>query len=292
MKPPVFDYKKARSEAEALDLLKENEDAKVLAGGQSLIPLLNMRLARPTLLVDVMGLTALSGVADDGETLRIGALTRHKDLERDPVIASRMPFLAEAATLIGHEAIRTRGTLGGSVVHADPAAEFPLVLHTLGAELHLVKSGSERWVPVEDFFYGFMMTAILPDELLEEVRFPARQPGDGFAIREFARRSGDFALAAAACHIHWGPGGRPDSVRLSLGGVGPGPVRAQTAEEAILAGAGEGDLVEVSRLIHKEIDPGDDVHATRAFRAHLAHTLAADALKAAWSQARQSGEVS
>ena len=287
MKPAPFVYERPRTVREAAVLLRERQDAKVLAGGQSLVPLLNMRLASPSILVDVNDVDEMKGIRLKDGRLRIGALTRHQELERDPVIRKGAPLLAEAARLIGHEAIRTRGTIGGSVAHADPAAELPLALHVLGATVHLVSEGGERSLAVEDFFQGLMLTAMEAEEVLVDITVPVKAPREGTAIREFARREGDFAVVAAAVRMRLGEDGDIVEARVSLGGVGPGPVRAHAMEAALLGLRDEASVLRRAALVREEIDPEDDVHASRAFRTHLASTLTEDAARSAFAAARQ-----
>lgn len=289
MKPAPFRYERPRTVAEAAALLASEANAKVLAGGQSLVPLLNMRLASPDLLVDVNDIDAMKGVRKEDGHLVIGALTRHRELETDPLLKEEAPLLPEAARLIGHEAIRTRGTIGGSVVHADPAAEWPLVLHALEAELTLVSTTGRREVPIDAFFFGYMLTAIEVDELLYEIRIPGRGKREGSAITEFTRRDGDFAVVAAAARIRLDEGGRVAHARLSLGGVGPGPVRAVAVEEALRGAGDEGAVAAAAAFAGEDIEPEDDVHASGTFRRHLARVLAEDALRSAYGRALAEG---
>ncbi len=229
MKPARFDYRAPVSVDEALPLL--GLDSAVLAGGQSLVPLLNLRLARPELVVDVNGIAELDYIRAGGGPLWIGALTRQVSLERSELVRRRWPLLHKAVGFVGHPQIRSRGTVGGSVAHADPAAELPAALVALDARIHLRSTGGARALPASEFFRGPLYTAREPDELLVEIEVP-EQPGDaGSGFAEHARTHGDFATAGAAAVI------APDHAGIALLGAGPAPVRAEAAERALAGGA-------------------------------------------------------
>ena len=230
MKPPRFDYAAPSSVEEALPLL--GEAATLLAGGQSLVPMLNLRLARPELVVDINGLAELDYLSDEDGALRIGALTRQATLERSELVAARWPLLRKAARLVGHPQIRTRGTVGGSVAHADPAAELPTALIALGARVRLRSAGGDRSVDASEFFLGPLYTAREPAELLVEVEVPEQPEGAGAGFAEQARTHGDFATAGAAAVV--APDGRAG---IALLGAGPIPARAEAAERALAGGA-------------------------------------------------------
>ena len=231
MKPADFAYDDPRTLDEALALLAREEDVKVLAGGQSLVPLLNFRLARPERLVDVNRVEELAYLRRDGEVLRIGALARHADVERSQEVASGWPLLSQAVRYVGHAQIRARGTVCGSVAHADPAAELPVALAALDARFHVRSLRGARTLTAEKLFLGFLTTSLEPDELLVEIEVPAPPPGGGSAFVEHARTHGDFALGGAAAVVGGG------ETRLALLAAGPVPVRAREAEAAMLAGA-------------------------------------------------------
>ncbi len=198
MKPAPFSYRKPTTISEASALLAEyGEDAKVIAGGQSLVPLMNFRLARPQYLVDINGLTSLDYIRDEGAWLSIGALTRERTIERSPLVASQLPLLAAASRWIGHPAIRSRGTIGGSIAHNDPSAEYPLIATLLDAVVVAHGPRGERRVPVRELFVTYLTTSLEPDEIIAEVRFPKPPPGAGWSFQEMARRRGDFAIVAA-----------------------------------------------------------------------------------------------
>jgi CO/xanthine dehydrogenase FAD-binding subunit len=230
VKPAPFDYRAPASVEEALPLL--GDDSTILAGGQSLVPLLNLRLARPELVVDINGIAELDYVRDEGEVLRIGAITRQVALERSELVRRRWPLLGKAIRLVGHPQIRTRGTVGGSVAHADPAAELPVALTALGARFHLRSPGGTRAVDASEFFLGPLYTVRKADELLVEIEVPEQPDGAGSGFAEHARTHGDFATAGAAAAV--APGGPAAIVLL---GAGPRPVRASAAEEALAGGA-------------------------------------------------------
>ena len=230
MKPPRFEYRAPASVEEALPLL--GLDSTVLAGGQSLVPLLNLRLAQPELVIDINGIAELDYIRADDGPLRIGAMTRQVTLERSELVRRRWPLLHKAVRLVGHSQIRTRGTVGGSVAHADPAAELPVALTALGARFHLRSPGGARAVDASEFFLGPLYTVREPDELLVEIEVPEQPEGAGSGFAEHARTHGDFATAGAAAVI--APG---RSAGIALLGAGPVPARAEAAERALAGGA-------------------------------------------------------
>jgi carbon-monoxide dehydrogenase medium subunit len=230
VKPAPFEYSAPATVAEALPLL--DLDSTVLAGGQSLVPLLNLRLARPEVVVDINGIAELDYIRADDGALRIGAMTRQVALERSELVGRRLPLLNEAVRFVGHPQIRSRGTVGGSVAHADPAAELPVALIVLGARIHLRSPGGARAVAASDFFLGPLYTLREPDELLVEIEVPEQPDGAAGGFAEHARTHGDFATAGAAAVI--APGGH---ARVALLGAGPVPARAEAAEQALVNGA-------------------------------------------------------
>jgi carbon-monoxide dehydrogenase medium subunit len=289
MKPAPFRYARAWSLAEATALLAEAPgDAKVLAGGQSLVPMLNMRLVRPAVLVDVNGLRELTGITPTPEGgLHLGALTRHAELAASPAVIARAPLLAEAARHVGHAAIRNQGTLGGSLAHADPAAELPAALLALGARVRVTGPRGAREVAAGAFFRGLLSTALEADEILIAVEVPVQPPGWGFA--EVARRPGDFALAGVAvCVGHpltlpspprGGEGETGEVVRVVGFGVGDRPLRLSSAER-LLAGAtlDPETAARAGTAAGPDCDPPSDVHGSAEYRRHLATVLAERAL--------------
>ena len=257
MKPAAFDYVRAETAEEALDVLRRHgPEARVLAGGQSLLPMLAMRLARPRVLVDVMRVAAWRRIGAERGGLRVGAAVPQVMLQRHPGLAASHPLLAQALPWVGHAQTRNRGTVCGSVAHADPSAELPLVLVALGAEIHLRSPRRARRVPAEDFFLGMMATGRADDELIEAVVLPARNPGSGHAFQEFGRRHGDFAIVACAAVADGG------GVRLAVGGVADRPlVFALPLPGPDLDAA----LDDVAWRLHAR----DDLHATAAYRRGL-----------------------
>jgi CO/xanthine dehydrogenase FAD-binding subunit len=288
MKPPSFDYVAPRSLEEALDILGQHGSAaKVLAGGQSLVPLLNLRLAGPELLVDINDVQGLDRLSAWDGGLAIGALVRQSDLERADVVRERLPLLAEAAALVGHPAIRHRGTAGGSLAHADPAAELPAAVLALEATLVVSGRNGTRSLAASEFFTGYLTTALEPDELLTEIRVAGVPRGTGSAFVEMSRRSGDFAICGAAALVTLNAGGRCDRVRLALCGVGAGPVRARGVEDALLGEVPTGTLLqEAAQRVLADIDPPSDIHGSAAYRRKLAVVMARRAIELA---ARRAG---
>lgn len=272
MKPASFVYERAESIDDALARLAERGDeVKVIAGGQSLVALMNMRFARPDSLLDITQIDELRGWRLAGGTLEIGALTTQTDLERDGELAKHCPLLAEAIPHIAHAAIRNRGTIGGTVAHADPAAELPIVLSALRGSVTLRKQGSERVVAADDLFYGFLMTAIAEDELLVTVNMPCTGTGTGTAFEEFARRPGDFALVSVACVVDH-DGDQVGPARVVLGGVDSTPFALDGLQG--LEGAGRSDAVErAAALVREQVDPTGDIHGSTEYRRNLASEL-------------------
>jgi len=290
MKSAPFEYVAPATVDEAVRLLAEHGDeAKVLAGGQSLVPVLALRLARPGVLVDVNRVDGLAGVRRDNGRVRVGALTRHAAVERDPDLAAAVPLLARAAPLIGHFQIRNRGTIGGSLAHADPAAEWPAVALALDAELEVRSSGGQRTIAAADFVVSTFMTALEPDDLLVAAWFPVWGAGAGFAVEELARRSGDFAIAGAICGVQVA-GPAVTRAAISLLGMGSTPLRARAAERRLTGARPDDlDLEEVGQLAVADCDPPDDVHASGSYRRRVGAALVSRALARAMREAQ--GEV-
>jgi carbon-monoxide dehydrogenase medium subunit len=288
VKPAPFEYHRPTSADEAIALLTEHGDeAKVLAGGQSLVPLLGLRLSRPAHLVDVNRIGELSGVAN-GDGLRLGATVRHHTLEASDTVRDGSPLLAAAAPFIGHRAIRNRGTIGGSVAHADPAAELPAVLLALDASVEARSGRGTRVIPANDLFTGFLSTSLDVDELLTAVLIPPWPTRAGWSFHEFNRRSGDFAIVGVAAVVRLAANGSIDGARLAFLGVDSRPVRAETAE-AVLGGANpSADLwSEAARQAAAELSPTSDVHGSATYRKHLAGVLAERALHDAHRRASE-----
>ena len=282
MKLPYVEYEAPATMAEAVDLLAEYQDeASVLAGGQSLIPLMALRLARPALLIDINGLTELSLVAVEDGRVTIGAMTREYVAEDSATVGDTVPLLAAALPLIGHEAIRSRGTIGGSLAHADPAAELPAVARALDAEFVVRGRAGERVVPAADWFEGYLATSRRPDEILAEVRFPAAGPGTGVAFLEVARRHGDFAIVGLAVSLTLADGVISDA-RLAFAGVSDVPVRAAEAEDLLIGQRPSAELfAEAARVATAPLDPPADLNGSPEYRKQIAATLVRRGLQAA-----------
>jgi aerobic carbon-monoxide dehydrogenase medium subunit len=288
MKLPPFDYEAPTAVSEAVELLAEHLDqASVLAGGQSLIPLLALRLARPEVLIDINGVDELSGVAAADGWVGIGAMTREYVAEESGTIANAVPLLAAALPLIGHEAIRSRGTIGGSLAHADPAAELPAVARALDAEFVVRGPSGERVIPAADWFDGYLMTSRRPDELLVEVRFPAAGPGTGVSFQEVARRHGDFAIVGLAASLVLS-GGVISDARLAFAGLSDVPVRATAAEDLLVGERPSEELFdEAARRATDGVDPPDDLHGSSDYRKTVAAVVVRRGLRAAADNARE-----
>ena len=291
MKLPPFAYEAPTTVAEAVDLLVEHGDeASVLAGGQSLIPLLALRLARPAVLIDINGVGELSGVSADNGQVAIGAITREYVAEESSTIADAVPLLAAALPLIGHEAIRSRGTIGGSLAHADPAAELPAVARALDAELVVRGPSGERVIPAAEWFEGYLTTSRRPDELLTEARFPAAEPGTGTSFTEVARRHGDFAMVGLATSLVLADGVISEA-RLAFAGVSDVPYRAAAAEDLLAGERPSAELFdEAARRATDGIDPPADLHGSSDYRRKVAATLVRRGLRTAADNAARGSD--
>lgn len=280
MKPARFDYYEPKTLSEALDLLaKFGETAKPLAGGQSLVPMMNMRLARPAQLVDLNGVREISYLKVEHGELRIGAMTRQRLLERSPIVAEGWPLLREAARYIGHVQIRNRGTVGGSLAHAYPSAELPVAMMALNATFVLQSVQGKRTLAAEEFFVDVMTTVLKPAELLVEIRVPQTVPGTGWSFQEVSRRHGDFALMGVAGLIALKGDGKIDRAKLVFTGVIP--VVARAAETLIGQKPDSPRFTEVASAAAGELDPESDIHASVEYRREVGKALARRALEEA-----------
>ena len=287
MKTPPFEYHAPRTVEEALSLLHEHGDeAKVLAGGQSLVPLLAMRMARPSQLVDINEVEGLAGIRPlDGTGVAIGTLTREREAERSSLVAERLPVLAESLPHIGHVSIRNRGTIGGSLAHADALAELPAVAVVTEAEMVVRSAAAERIVPAEGFFVGHFSTSMADDELLTEVRLPTGPPGAGWAFHEIARRHGDFALVGVATMLRL-EDNRVAEARIALMGVADRAMRATEAERALVGQApGDDTFAAAAAEAVRPFEPASDIHGSGEFRRHLAGVAVRRALTTAAARA-------
>jgi aerobic carbon-monoxide dehydrogenase medium subunit len=287
VKPAPFEYFAPHSVAEAVHLLAEHgTEAKVLAGGQSLVPLMNMRLARPSVIVDISRIPGLDYITP-GPMLRLGALCRQRTAEKSAEVGARCPLLRDALRLVGHTQIRNRGTVGGSIAHADPAAELTAVLAALGGEVMVQGPKHTRVIAAPDFFVTYLTTSLAADELLTEVRFPPLPPGAGWSWMEIARRHGDFALVGVGAVLALRNGVIADA-RIALTGVGPTPVRAQEAERLLARRAPSEDLwTEAGVAVTDSLEPDGDIHASAEYRKHVAAVLTRRALHEAHTRVRE-----
>jgi len=285
VKPPKFEYHAPSTLDEALALLaRYNGDAKLLAGGQSLVPLLNFRLARPAALIDLNRITSLAYIREHDGHVRLGAMTRQRAIEFSPVVARRLPLLREATRWVGHLPIRSRGTIGGSIAHADPSAEYPAVLTALEGEVVARGPKGERTLSSGALFETYLTTTLAPDEILTEVRLPVMPEGAGWAFEDLARRHGDFAIVGVAAAV-WRSGGRV-TARLATAGAGGTPRRLRAAEEIVERdGLGAAAIEAAGRRASELVEPDADIHASADYRRHLAGVLTERALKRAAERA-------
>lgn len=275
MKPAPFKYVAARHLDEVMELLAEyGDEAKVLAGGQSLIPTMSFRLAQPEVLIDLNGVDGLDGISATDNGLRIGTMCRQRAVEHSELVAQRTPLLTETMPWIAHPQIRNRGTFGGSLAHADPASELPAVVSVLGGSFHIRRQDGEERVTSEDFFQALFETAIGPEDLLLGVEIPAQPTGSGWAFQEFARRHGDYALVGVAVSLRV-EGGVCRGARIALLSVGEGPMRARKAEQSLVGESLSPAILEraADLAARQDIDPPGDIHASTAYRRHLAEVL-------------------
>jgi carbon-monoxide dehydrogenase medium subunit len=286
VKPPEFDYVAPATLEEAQGALAADPDAKVLAGGQSLIALLALRMTYPTTLVDLRRVPGLTGVATDDGVVRIGAMTRQRAAERDATLTERVPLLVEALAHVAHPQIRNRGTVGGSVVHADPAAELPAVFLALDGRVHATSARGTRAIGADGFFAGFLMTALEPDEIVTAVELPAAPARTGAACAEVARRHGDYALAGAVAQVTRGGDGSVSGARAALLGVADRPVRLHEVEQALLGSTGDDAAVRAAAAAaDRGWSPVDDPQLSAEYRVHLARVVTRRALEQAMERA-------
>jgi len=293
VKPAPFEYHRPESLDAALALLAQHGwDAKLLAGGQSLVPAMNFRLAQPAVLIDLNRVAELDYLRADDGALRVGAMTRQRAAERSPAVARLAPLVAETLPFVAHPQIRNRGTMGGSIAHADPAAEMPAVMLALGARIHLRGPGGTRAVAAEEFFTGLFGTALEPEEILTEVEIAAPAPGTGWAFEEISRRHGDYALAGVAATVALDGDGRCREARIALLSVGAGPVLAAEAAAALVGQTPGEEAVRAAAdaAASRDADPPADIHASTAYRRRLVEVLVRRVLPRAFERARASAE--
>jgi len=286
MKPPAFRYVRARSLDEATaELAKEGGDAKVLAGGQSLVPMLNFRMAHPSALIDINQIPNLDEIKAEAGSVRIGALTRHHAVEMSPLIAQKLPLIAAAAKHVAHVTIRNRGTFAGSLSHADPAAEWPLVTRLFDAEISTRTPAGGRTLSAHDFFVSYLTTVLAEDEIVTDIKIPVPPAGTGWGFEEMSRRLGDFALAAVGTLVTVRDGVCTQA-RIALAGVGVTPLRAPGAEALLQGQALTEDAIQAAAAqAATECDPPSDIHASAELRRHLVSVLVRRALVAAVQRA-------
>jgi CO/xanthine dehydrogenase FAD-binding subunit len=288
MKPPAFDYVRATSIDDAIAALaRAGADGKLLAGGQSLMPMLNFRLIRPSILIDINRIPGLDRIAEAEGGLAVGALARHHKVETSPIVAARFPIVAAAMAQVAHLAIRNRGTIGGSLAHGDPAAEWPMLCVLLGARLTIRGPDGRRTIPAAGFHVGPLTTALAETELIEEVWLPDLPPATGWGFEEVARRAGDFAIVAMGATVALADGAI-SAARIAITGAGGVPMRMASAE-GVVAGVAALDaaLLELAaRAVMDAIEPGSDLHASADYRRHLAGALTKRVLKAAFLRAK------
>ncbi|HZT08572.1 MAG TPA: xanthine dehydrogenase family protein subunit M [Chloroflexota bacterium] len=283
MYPASFTYVAPRSLEEALDLLTRlSGEAKLLAGGHSLIPAMKLRLSEPGSLIDLGRVPELAGVRVDGETLVIGALTVHADLAESPLVRQHLPGLADAASLIGDVQVRNRGTIGGSAAHADPGADEPVILTALDATFALASANGRRFVQADEFFTGFFTTALAPNEILTEVRIPIPPRNVATAYAKLGHPASGYVLVSAGALVRRAPNGAFESARIALGGLGGGPTRARGVEEALQGAPVTPDAIAAAASRAAEgTDPDDDPYASAEYKRHLATVLARRAIESA-----------
>lgn len=291
MKPAPFDYYAPTSLAEALERLAQyGSEAKPLAGGQSLIPMMNFRLALPAVLIDLNNIPDLAYLRLHDSELRLGAMTRNSTIEHEPLVAEHAPLLAATMPHIAYPAIRNRGTFGGNIAHADPAAQLPAVTVALQGRCRLRNRAGERWVTADDFFVGTFSTVLQPDELLIEVALPPLPPRSGWSYRQVARQHGDYAMVGAAAMVALDDRGRCGEARLVFLGVGDRPVVARQAAQALIGQSPTPEAIRNAAAIaaRADVDPGSDIHASAAYRRHLTEVLTRHALGEAFERAGRS----
>lgn len=292
MKPPPFEYYAPHTAEEALTHLAEHGyDAKALAGGQSLIPMMNFRLAQPEILIDLNNIASLSFIKrDDNGGLRIGAMARHAQVEGDPLVAELAPLIYEAMPKIATSQIRSRGTFGGSIAHADPSAELVAISVALNGRFRLLSQNGERWFSANEFFLGMFTTQIEPEELLVEINIPPLPPRSGWSLMEVARRPHDFAMVGVAAVVTLDDRGHCQHARIVYLSVGDGPVEARLAAELLIGQEPTPDSIRAAAetAAADDVDPSSDIHASAAYRRHLVNVLTGRALHQAFQLARTS----
>jgi carbon-monoxide dehydrogenase medium subunit len=292
MKPAPFEYHAPDSLEQALELFSQySAEAKILAGGQSLVPAMNFRVVQPSMLIDLNRVAELSYIHEDGKVIRVGAMARERHLEFDPAIAKRTPLLHEAVPFIAHPQIRNRGTIGGSLVHADPAAELPVLMTALNARLKARNTSGERWIDARGFFTGMFTTALTVDEILVEIELPFMAAHTGWSFMEVAPRAGDYAMMGVAALVTLDENGKCIGLKLVYLNAGDGPVEAMEAEKLLVGETLNDERINETAMFasEKEINPFGNIHASADFQRHLAKVLTTKALKQAAQRATERG---
>lgn len=291
MKPATFTYLQPKTVEESLKYLAEfGDDAKVISGGQSLIPLLNMRLATPGYLIDLGGITDLKNIHADDETIFIGALTKQVDVERSPLIKEKCPLLHEAIRFIGNAQIRNRGTVGGSIAHADPSAELPCVLSALRGNIVIASDDDERIVTPDEFFLTYLLTSLEPNEIIKEIQFPVLSPTSGSAFVELSRTHGDFAIVCVAAVLDLDESGKITFARLAIGGASSVPLVMEDVETLLVGHSPDEELFRrAGEKVTELIEPDSDLHASAEYRRKVSSVLTIRALKMAAERAKKGG---
>lgn len=290
MKPAPFEYVAPSSIAMALDELNQHGyGAKILAGGQSLIPVMNFRLAQPEYLIDLNDITELDYLEQDGEVIRIGAMTRQRAIERSELIAQEAPLLHEALPYIAHPQIRNRGTVGGSIAHADPAGELPMLAVALEGRFKLQSVDGERWVSAADFFTDLFETEMAENEILTQVEIPIAKENTGYAFTEMARRHGDYALCGVAAWVTVDKGGVCQAAKLVYLNAGPIPMQATAAASLLVGETPSAEVITAAaeKAAQDEVEPDSDIHATADYKRHLAKVLTKKVLTTAFERAKE-----
>ena len=288
MKPAPFKYASPNSLSAALDMLAENSfDAKLLAGGQSLIPAMNFRLTQPSILIDLNRLDELDYIRDDGDRVLIGAMTRQRSIERSALIEEKLPLINETMPFVAHAQIRNRGTIGGSLAHADPASELPVLTVALQGRFRVQSKQGHRWIPAEDFFMGLFTTDLAPDEIMTEIEIGSSPKGQGWSFQEFSRRKGDYALMGVAVLLNLNGGGTLHETRLVYLNAGDAPQIAAPAAAVLNGEQPSSDLFEEAAQIaaNEVINPTANIHASVPYLRHLAYALTLRGLEAAYRRA-------
>lgn len=288
MKPAPFEYHAPTSIEETLCLLREmSGDTKLLAGGQSLVPAMNFRVVQPSTLIDLNRINELNYVLEDGDCIRVGAMTRERTLELNPLVAEKLPLLAEAMPYVAHPQIRNRGTLGGSLANADPAAELPVLMLALNARLKVRSAELERWVDAQNFFSGMFVTDLAPHEMLVEIELTAQPARTGWSFMEVAPRTGDYALMGVAALLTLDESGKCKAAKLVYLNAGDGPVDAKQAAQILQSETPDEKLIDEAAVVasEQEINPFGNIHASPEFQRHLANVLTKRALKQAIQRA-------